>query len=180
MVKTKLLEATQAAIESGEEAQAEARAAAAKGFDETVSTIRSGVASATAGFEKTHEQVKQQMDKALATAEEFVTFGQGNLEAMIKASQIWLAGVQDLSKQVAATAQEQVDATVSAMKALTGVRSPKEAVEVQVNLARNSFEKALAESRRLTDSSMKLAEQAAAPIAARVSLAFEKFARVSA
>jgi phasin family protein len=180
LVRVKSMETAQAASETAQEVLGEAGAAASKGFDETVSTIKHRVAAATVGFEKTQEQVKEQMDKALRTAEELVTFGQGNLEAMIKSSQIWLAGVQDLSKQVASNAQEQVDATVSALRALTGVRSPKEAMEVQANLARNSFEKALTESRRLTDSSVKLAEQAVAPIAARVTLAFEKFGRVSA
>jgi hypothetical protein len=41
----------------------------------------------------------------MKTAEEFVVFGQGNVEALVKSGQIWAAGVQDLTKQVAATAQ---------------------------------------------------------------------------
>jgi len=179
-MKVKAIEAAQAVSEATQEAQNEAAATVAKGFDETVSHIKTGVAAATAGFQKTQEQVKEQMDKALRAAEELVSFGQGNLEAAMKAGQIWLAGVQDISKQMASHAQEQVDATVSAFRALTTVRSPKEALELQANLARNSFEKAVTETRRLTDSSYKLAEQAAAPIAARVTLALEKFGRASA
>ena len=176
-MKVKSIEAAQTAAT---EAVQEAGETTSRGFDETVSHIKTGVAAAAAGFEKTEERVKEQMDKAMRTAEELVSFGQGNLEAVMKSGQIWLAGVQDLSKQVASNAQAQVDATVSAWRALTTARSPKEVVELQTNLARSSFEKAVAEVRSLTDSSYKLAEQTVAPIAARVTLAFEKFGRASA
>ena len=177
MVKVKAIEAAQAAAS---EAVQEAGETMVRGFDETVSHIKTGVAAATAGFEKTQERVKEEMDKAMRTAEELVSFGQGNLEAVMKSGQIWLAGVQDLSKQVASTAQAQVDATVSAWRALSTARTAKEVIDLQTNLARSSFEKAVAEARSLTDSSYKLAEQTVAPIAARVTLALEKFGRTSA
>jgi phasin family protein len=111
------------------------------------------------------------------TAEEMVSFGQGNLEAFTKAGQIWAAGVQELSKQFAATAQAHVDQTVATFKALTTVKSFKEAVDLQSTLARSTVEKAVAETGKLTDASLKLAEQAWAPVTARVTLAVEKFGR---
>ena len=52
-----------------------------------------------------------------------VSFGQGNLEALIKSSQIWAAGVQDLRQEFAATAQAQLDQTMTTWKALAGVKS---------------------------------------------------------
>ena len=41
----------------------------------------------------------------MKTAEELMAFSQGNLEAMVKSGQIWAAGVQDIGKLMAATAQ---------------------------------------------------------------------------
>lgn len=178
VVKVRPMESESAADVAGQVGEA-AMATAARTFDATASRITTGVATVTAGIEKTQEQVKQQMEKAFRTAEDLVSFGQGNLEAVMKSGQIWLAGVQDLSKQVASNAQAQVDATVSALRAFSTVRSPKEAWDLQTNFTRTSFEKAVAETRRLTDSSYKLAEQAAEPIVSRVSLAFEKFGRVA-
>ncbi len=119
------------------------------------------------------------MEKTMKTAEEFVSFGQGNVEALMKCGQIWAAGVQDLHKSFAATAQAQLDQTVSTWKALAGVKSIKEAMELHTSLARNSMGSAVAETGKLTDASMKLAEQTMAPIAARVSLAVEKFGRAA-
>jgi phasin family protein len=117
------------------------------------------------------------MDKAIKTAEEFVSFGQGNVEAVMKSSQIWAAGVQDLGKHLAATAQAQMDETMATVKALSTVKSVKEAVELQTALAKTAMEKLMAETGKLTDASMKLAEQAFAPITERVTLATEKFGR---
>ncbi len=51
-------------------------------------------------------------------------------------------------------------------------------MELQSGLARTTVEKTLAETGRFTEASLKLAEQSFAPIAARVSLAVEKFAKV--
>jgi phasin family protein len=119
------------------------------------------------------------MDKAMKTAEEFVTFGQGNLEAIMKSNQIWMTGLQDMSKAFAATAQAQMEETVSTMKTFAGLRSLKDAMDLQTSFARTSFEKAMSESGKITESSLKLAEQAMAPITARVTIAMEKFGKAA-
>lgn len=123
--------------------------------------------------------METQMEKITATTEEFVTFGQANVEAFVKSSQIWATGVQDLQKTLAATAQAQMDAAMSTLKALSGVKSVKEAFDLHSTLARSSVETAVAETGKLTDASMKLAEQAIAPITARVTIAMEKFGKAA-
>jgi phasin family protein len=115
----------------------------------------------------------------MKTAEELMAFSQGNLEAMVKSGQIWAAGVQDIGKQIAANAQASFEETMSTFKALTSVKSVKDAFDLQATLARTTVEKTLSESGKLTDASMKLTEQALAPITARVSLAMEKFAKTA-
>ncbi len=67
----------------------------------------------------------------MKTAEELVAFSQGNLEAMVKSGQIWAAGVQDICKQIAANAQASFDETLSTFKALTSVKSLKDAFDLQ-------------------------------------------------
>ena len=86
----------------------------------------------------------------------------------MKSGQIWAAGVQDLSKHLAATAQASFDESISTFKALTCVKSLKDAMDLQTAFARATLEKTLAESGKLTDASIKLTEQALAPITARV------------
>ena len=130
-------------------------------------------------LKKIPTEVKTQMDKTIKSTEDFVAFNQGNVEAFLKASQIWTTGLQDISKQFAASAQASFDETVASVKALTSVKSLKEAVDLQTSLTKTSFEKFVAESGKLTDASVKLAEQAIAPLTARVTLATEKFGKAA-
>ena len=83
---------------------------------------------------------------------------QVTFEAFVKSSQIWSAGVQDLSKQVAATAQAQMDETMSVFKAIAAVKSFKDMFELQSAFAKSALEKTMAESGKLTDASLKLTE----------------------
>nr|WP_294502370.1 phasin family protein [uncultured Rhodopila sp.] len=150
-----------------------------KTIEATVTSLKAGVAKATASIEATQAQVKQGVEKAVTTAEELVAFNQANLEAIVKAGQIWAAGIQDLSKHLAATAQASLDESIATFKALSGVKSLKDAVDLQTAYARATLEKTLAESGKLTDASIKLTEQALAPITARVTLAVEKLSKAA-
>jgi phasin family protein len=116
----------------------------------------------------------QNMEKMMKSAEEFLAFGQGNVEALVKSGQIWAAGMQDLSKQMAANAQSAMDETVSAFKALTGVKSLKDALDLQATLTRSTMEKAVTGSGQFADASFKLAEQTLAPLTARFQVAAQK------
>jgi len=150
-----------------------------KGIDATVSSLKDGVAKATAGFEATQATVKEGIEKAMKTAEELVAFNQGNVEAFVKSGQIWSTGVQDLSKHMAATAKASLDESIATFKALSSVKSLRDAFDLQTSFARSALEKTLSESGKLTDASLKLTEQTLAPITARVSVAVEKFAKAA-
>lgn len=147
-------------------------------FDRTVSGLKDGVATATAGLEQAQATVRDGMQKAMKSAEDMFAFSQGNFEAFAKASQIFATGMQDLSQNLAAAARTSMDETVSTFKAMAGVKSIKEAMDLQSKLLRSTMEKAVAQAGQVTDSSVKLSEQAFAPISARLTLATEKFSRV--
>ena len=161
------------------EASPDAERAASKGIDATVSTMKEGVAQATGGFEAAQSKMKEGVEKAMKTAEELVSFSQGNMEAMMKSGQIWATGVQSLSKHMAAAVQASLDETMAAFKALTSVKSLKDALELQSAFARSALEKSVAESGKLTDASFKLTEQTMAPITARVTVAVDKLAKAA-
>jgi phasin family protein len=148
-----------------------------KGFEATVSGLKDGMSRAAAGFADTQAKVKEGMEKAMKTAEEFVAFSQGNFEALVKSGQIWTAGVQDIGKLIAANAQASFDETMSTFKAMSSAKSLKDAFDLQASLARATIEKTLAESGKLTDASVKLTEQTLAPLTARFSVAMEKFGK---
>ena len=115
----------------------------------------------------------------MQTAEQLVTFGQGNVEALVKSSQIFATGMQDLSKLMAASAQATMDDAMNAFRAMTGVRSLKDAADLQASLARSTVEKALTQSSQVAETSFKVAEQAFAPISGRLSLAVQSFSKTA-
>jgi phasin family protein len=140
-----------------------------------IDSVKDVTAAATASFEQAHTQMKEGVQRAVKTAEQFAQFSQGNVEAFVKSSQIWANGLQDLSKLFAATAKASYDESVATFKALTTVKSLKEAFDLQTSYARSSLEKAVTESGKITEHSLKVAEQALAPISARVNAAVETF-----
>jgi phasin family protein len=159
------------------EALDQTKAISGKSFDQTVAAMKDSMTKATSTVEASQAQFKEGITKTMKTAEEVVAFSQGNVEALIKSGQIWSTGMQDISKQMASSLQASYEEAMSAFKALTSVKSLKEAVDLQVGLARSAVEKSVTESSKYTDASFKLAEQAMAPISSRVTLAVEKFSK---
>lgn len=115
----------------------------------------------------------------MQTAEQLVTFNQGNVEAVVKSSQIFATGLQDLSKLMVAGAQETIDDAMSAFRAMTSVRSLKDVADLQASLARSAVEKALTQSGQVAETSLKVAEQAFAPLSSRLSLAVQSFGKAA-
>ena len=113
------------------------------------------------------------------TAQDFVSFGQGNVEAFVRSSQILATGMQDMGKQMAATAQSSMEEMMATIRAMAGVRSIKDAMDMQTTLARTTVEKAMAQTSQVAETGLKLAEQAIAPIAGRVTLAVESFSKAA-
>ena len=115
----------------------------------------------------------------MKSTEDFVAFGQANLEAFVKSGQIWSAGMQELTKQFASSAKASFEESVSTFKAISTAKSVKEAMELQSTFAKAALEKAMAESNKMTDASIKLTEQTLAPITARVTVAVETFGKAA-
>src|SRR5271168_1161110 len=148
-----------------------------KGFDKSLQAVREGIEKATKGLETSQLKLKEGVEKAVKTSEEILSFSQGNVEAFIKASQIYTAGLQDISKHFAASSKSSFEESVAFTKSLLGVKSIKEAVDLQTGFAKSSIEKAVSETNKLADATVKLAEQSIAPLTARVALAVETFGK---
>ena len=111
----------------------------------------------------------------MKTTQELMAFNNGNVEAMVKSGQIMANGFQDMTKLMTAAAQSTMDETMATFRALAGVRSIKEAVDLQTSLARSMIEKAVSQTGQVAETSFKVAEQAMAPVASRITVAAESF-----
>ena len=130
-------------------------------------------------IEKSQSQIQEGFRTTTKQAQEFLALGQGNTEAFAKAFQIWAAGVQDLTKQVAANVQASLEEALANAKTLSAVKSPQEALELQAKLAQESFAKATAEATRISEASLKLFQNALAPLTDRATVALEKVSKAA-
>jgi len=151
--------------------------AATKGFEKTLAAMKEGMEKATKGFETSQVKLKEHVEKAMKSSEEMMAFSKGNMEAFIAASKIFATGLQHISKDLADSNKASIEESVAFTKSLLGVKSVKEAVDLQSGFARSKIEKAVAETNKVTDATVKLAEQAIAPLTARLTLAVEKFGK---
>lgn len=150
---------------------AEAGAAAAKKM------MEDGASQARVKMEQGMQQMTKTTEGFYKAAEEAAEFGRGNLEAMTRATQTLTTGMQDLSKQYFAMSQAMGEHAMESAKALSGVKSLKEAADIQTAFAKASMERTMAETTKLQEAAYRLAEQAGAPLAARMTLAVEKFSK---
>lgn len=151
--------------------------AAASTTAQTQKMIEEGTTQARVVLEKSMEQAKKAAAEMNKAAEEATAFGHGNVEAFTTAAQLYFTGVQDLGRQMMATMQGLSDHTLEGVKAMSAAKSLKDVADLQASLARTAFEKSMADATRLRENAMKLAEDAFAPISARVTVAMEKMAR---
>ena len=137
-------------------------------------------AGARAAAEKGVNQLNRAAGTVFKAAEEAAAFGRGNIEAFAKSAQIYVSGVQDLSRQSLALVQGLTEQALEGAKALSGVRSLKDAAEIQAGLTRAAFERAIGETTKLQETALKVVEQTFAPLSARMTLAAEKISRPTA
>ncbi|HEC91044.1 MAG TPA: phasin family protein [Alphaproteobacteria bacterium] len=109
--------------------------------------------------------------------EDVAGFGKENINAVMATGALLSKGIQDMNKAWFALAQDAMEQNVAATKRILGSKSVVEVVEIQSDLARAGYDKAMIESRRLSDMSIKLAEEASAPIVGRVNTAMEAFTK---
>jgi len=141
-----------------------------------VEATAEAVAETPIAIETTTPGIKQTIEWKLKNfVEEFVAFSEGNLEALVESSRIWSAGMQELTKQIAAAGKTSFDEGVLTCKALSAVKPLKEAIDLQTSFSKTAIEKMIGDAELIAEDSIRLTAQTLAPITARVSLAVETF-----
>ncbi|MBL8697724.1 MAG: phasin family protein [Alphaproteobacteria bacterium] len=129
-------------------------------------------------FENVSATAREQLEKASQTAyksyEELSKLQKDNWDAVVAASQIWVKGAESVSKAWVSFAQESMENAATTAKAMVGVKSLREAVDLQTDFAKGNFDKFVAESTKLSEAVVKVANDAMEPITARVNVTVEK------
>jgi len=137
-----------------------------------------GPAMNTNSFETAGFAAREQIEKASQTAyksfEEMSKLQKDNWDAMVAASQIWAKGAEVIGKAWMGLAQETLETAATTAKAMVGVKTLREAVDLQADFAKGNFDKFVAESTKMSETVVKVANDAMEPITARVNVSVEK------
>ncbi|MBX9752451.1 MAG: TIGR01841 family phasin [Roseococcus sp.] len=139
--------------------------------------VEDSTAQARVAVEKTMETANKTAGDMLKAAEEAAEFSRGNLEAITKASQLYVTGVQDLSRQTMAMFQAFSEHAIEGVKAMSTMKSLKDAADFQATFTKTAFERAVNDTTKISEAALKLAETSIEPISARMTLAMEKIAK---
>lgn len=104
---------------------------------------------------------------------EFSAFFQANADAMLGVNATMCKGMEDITRLTVDMYQQALEQTVAASKAMLEVRTLPQMLDVQSDYARNVYDLALADSAKLSELSMKVANEAVAPLNARAKEAWK-------
>ncbi len=177
---TKKTAAPKAAPKAAE--SVEAAAAAGKETVETV--VKASAEAAQKGVKKAVAMGQEQVAAAVKAGtnafkdyEDVVAFGKDNVDAIVQANTILVKGAQDINKVFLKLVQDTMEDQMVVAKKLMSAKTPKDFAGVQASVAKARYTKALDEGRKISDMTVKLAEEASAPITKQVNAAVEKISK---
>ncbi len=118
-------------------------------------------------------------DKGTTMVAEMTDLAKGNAEALVESGKILAAGLQDLGKSYAEDAKSSYETITADFKEMAAIKSPTELFQLQGKIMRRNFDAMVAATSKGTEHGMKLANEAFAPLTARVNLAVEKLSKAA-
>ena len=131
-------------------------------------------------FAEAGERGQEIVRKSQKAAEELAEIAKANVEALTEAGRIATSGARTIGQDALATSREGIEQATAAVKTLAEAKSPTEFFQLQSELARASFDRAVAEGSKLTEQLVKLAGEAVQPLSTRASLNAERINELTA
>jgi phasin family protein len=125
------------------------------------------------------EQAEKTSQQLLKGYDDLASFSKDNAEAALASGTIVAKGLETVGKSVYAYAQSSLEAGVSVGKQALTVKTFRELVDLQSSYAKRSFETLVAESTKISELSLKIANEALEPIQARVTATVQKFGKAA-
>src|SRR5258708_9502762 len=149
-----------------------------KGKPPMIDTGSAGAESGQKNCERMFRATKEQVEKASASAfktyEDLSKFSKENLEAYVAAGTTVAKGFESIGRAWVNFTQETFEASAQVAKALLSAKTLREAVDVQTDFAKTTFDKLVAEGTKVSEISVKVANEAVEPISARLNAAIQK------
>ena len=126
-------------------------------------------------FADANERSQDLVKKSQKVAEELADLARANVEAIVEAGRVASEGARSIGQDIVAKNRGNVEQAADAIRSLAEAKSPTEYLQLQNELARASFDRAVAETSKLTESLVKLAGEAFQPLSNRATANAERF-----
>ncbi len=118
-------------------------------------------------------------DKSTEAMGEMTDFAKGNVEAVVETGKVFAESMQGMGKTIADEAKTAYELATADIKEMASIKSPTELFQLQGKIMRRNFDAMVAMTSKTTDATMKMANDVAAPLSARVNVAAEKMTKVA-
>ncbi len=118
-------------------------------------------------------------DKSTEAMTEMTEFAKGNVEAVVETGKVFAESMQGMGQTMADEAKLAYETATADIKDMASIKSPTELFQLQGKIMRRNFDAMIAAASKTTDATMKMANDVAAPMSARVNVAAEKLSKVA-
>lgn len=130
-------------------------------------------------FADIREKASEAAEKGKKFAAESVEYNKANIEAMVEAGKIAAKGAQELGQTNLEYAKKNFDEVQAAVKEVTAVKTPTDFVKLQGELVRKGFDTAVAQGSKNLEATVKLFNDAFAPISNRIAVTTDLFKKAA-
>ena len=131
-------------------------------------------------FADAGERSQDIVRKSQKAAEELAEITKANVEALTEAGRIAASGARSIGQDVLASGREGIEQASAAVKTLAEAKSPTEFFQLQSELARASFDRAVSQGSKFTEQLVKLAGETVQPLSNRASINAERIKEMTA
>lgn len=148
--------------------------------DKTTDTMKDATATVETFVADTQKNMSEQFDKMSKGFEDMSTFGQENVDALVKSSEIAAKAAEGIGTEMSAYSKKSFEDGVAAAQEFASAKTMTELFEKQTAYAQTAFEGFVNQTTKMNEIFAAAAKDISAPIGARVSAATDAMKSFSA
>jgi phasin family protein len=137
-------------------------------FQDATTEVESSVA-------ESQKKMTEQFEKLSKSFEGLTAFGQENVDALVKTSEIAAKAAEGIGSEISAYSKKAFEDGVAAAQDFAGSKTLTELFEKQTAYAQSTFEGFVAQTTKMNEILVAATKDVTAPLGARVTAATEKF-----
>lgn len=151
--------------------RATAEKAASKTTDEVTNLVQEATTKVETLVADTQKNMGEQFEKFSKSLEGVTAFGQENVDALVKSSEIAAKAAEGIGSEISAYSKKAFEDGVSAAQEFASAKTMTELFEKQSAFAQTAFEGWMHQATKMNETLVAAAKDITAPLGARVSAA---------